>query len=109
MRNPGDLMTRDRPDEVVFTVAGSVANAVQRISLADAGLREREHLQRWVLSHPEIIGWDVMIVAFEFDKWFSAAGEQKDCLDVLGLGQDGRIVVAELKRGGPRTPPTCRP
>jgi hypothetical protein len=81
-----------------------MANAAERISLADAGLREREHLQEWVLAHPEIIGPGVMIVTFEFDKWSSASGEQKDRLDVLGLGQDGRIVVAELKRG--RAPDT---
>jgi hypothetical protein len=54
------------------------------------GLRSGEHLQEWVLTHPEIIGPDVMIVTFEFDKWSSAGGEQKDRLDVLGLGKDGR-------------------
>jgi hypothetical protein len=97
-------MANDSPDEVVFAVAGSAATAAERISLADAGLREREHLQEWVIAHPEIIGPDVMIVTFEFDHWSSAAGAQKDRLDVLGLGQDGRIVVAELKRG--RAPDT---
>lgn len=97
-------MAKDGPDEVVFAVAGSTATAAERISLADAGLREREHLQEWVIAHPEIIGPDVMIVTFEFDHWSSAAGAQKDRLDVLGLGQDGRIVVAELKRG--RAPDT---
>ena len=97
-------MTNNSPDEVVFAVMGSVANAAERISPADAGLREREHLQEWVIAHPEIIGPDVMIVTFEFDKWSSTSGEQKDRLDVLGLGKDGRIVVAELKRG--RAPDT---
>lgn len=86
-------------DEVVFAVSGSVAVAAEPISLADAGLKEREHLQEWVLDHPEVIGPDVMVVTFEFDHWSSAAGVQKDRLDVLGLGNDGRIVVAELKRG----------
>ena len=85
-------------------MAGSAATAAESISLADAGFKEREHLQEWVLTHPEIIGPDVMIVTFEFDKWSSAGGEQKDRLDVLGLGKDGRIVVAELKRG--RAPDT---
>jgi hypothetical protein len=46
-------MAKDGPDEVVFAVAGSTATAAERISLADAGLREREHLQEWVLAHPE--------------------------------------------------------
>jgi hypothetical protein len=59
---------------VVFAVEGSAASAAKRISLAEAGLKEREHLQEWVLSHPEIIGPDVMIVTFEFDKWAATAG-----------------------------------
>ncbi len=92
-------MASDSPDEVVFAVAGSTADPAQRISLAEAGLREREHLQEWVIAHPEIIGPGVMIVTFEFDHWSSASGSQKDRLDILGLGEDGRIVVAELKRG----------
>jgi hypothetical protein len=99
IQSEGGALANSSPDEVVFAVAGSTANAADRISLADAGLREREHLQEWVIAHPEIIGPDVMIVTFEFDSWLSAAGAQKDRLDVLGLGRDGRIVVAELKRG----------
>src|ERR1700722_9851800 len=87
-------------DEVVFAVSGSTANPAERITLADAGLREREHLQEWVIAHPEIVGPDVMIVTFEFDSWSSAGGAQRDRLDVLGLGRDGRIVVAELRRAG---------
>jgi hypothetical protein len=92
-------MEPESPDEVVFAVAGSSALAAERISLADAGLRERDHLQEWVIEHPEIVGSGVMIVTFEFDHWASSSGPQKDRVDVLGLGTDGRIVVAELKRG----------
>lgn len=86
------------PDEVVFSVSGSTAVPAEPITLAQAGLREREHLQEWVIAHPEIIGADVMIVTFEFDRWQSSSGPQKDRLDVLGLGGDGRLVVSELKR-----------
>jgi hypothetical protein len=92
-------MALQSPDEVVFAVAGSIASPADRITLSDAGIKEREHLQEWVIAHPEIIGPNVMIVTFEFDHWLSASGAQKDRLDILGLGDDGRIVVAELKRG----------
>jgi hypothetical protein len=52
-----------------------------------------------VLAHPEIIGDDVLVVTFEFDRWQAAGGSRKrDRLDVLGLGADGRLVVTELKR-----------
>lgn len=85
--------------ERVFTVAGSVATPAVPIGLADAGLRERSDLQEWVLAHPEILGPDVLVVAFEFDRWRTSSGErERDRLDVLGIDSDGRLVVAELKR-----------
>jgi hypothetical protein len=85
-------------DELVFTLAGSAAEAAERISLADAGLREREHLQEWVPAHPEIIRPDVMVVTSESDRWGSRSGPERDRLDVLGLARDGHLIVAELKR-----------
>lgn len=85
-------------DELLFKVSGARASLARPISLADAGLREREHLQEWVLSNPEIIGSDVLVITSEFDKWSSKYGSEKDRLDVLGLGSDGRLIVAELKR-----------
>lgn len=78
---------------------GAVAKPAQPVSLADAGLRERSDLQEWVINHPQILGPDVLIVSVEFDRWQSATGDrERDRLDVLGLGRDGRLVVAELKR-----------
>lgn len=85
-------------DELVFRVVGSAATAAEPISLAAAGLREREHLQEWVLANPEILGPDVIVVTSEFDRWVSRSGREPDRLDVLGLDSDGRLVVAELKR-----------
>jgi hypothetical protein len=92
-------MTNGSFDEVVFTVAEATATPAERITLAEAGLTERSHLQEWAIARPEILGPDVLIVTFEFDQWSSASGPQKDRLDILGLGSDGRLVVAELKRG----------
>ncbi|MFI6823471.1 hypothetical protein ACIBJE_21315 [Micromonospora sp. NPDC050187] len=43
------------PDEIVFTVNGVNAVPAQRISLVEAGLLERQHLQQWVVDHPELI------------------------------------------------------
>lgn len=88
-------------DELLFQVEGSVATRAAPISLADAGLREREHLQEWVLANPEIVGDDVLIVTLEFDRWLPAsrsAGRVRDRLDILGIDTGGTLVVAELKR-----------
>jgi hypothetical protein len=91
--------------ELVFTVEGASATAVSRIPLQELGLTERAHLQEWVIAHPEIIGSGVLTVAFEFDQWTASNGTNpRDRLDVLGLDRDGRLVIAELKRG--RVPDT---
>jgi len=76
-------MSSQDSDEVVFEVAGATANAAQRVSLAESGLKEREQLHAWVIENPDILGPGVMIVTFEFDHWFSAVGPQKDRLDCL--------------------------
>lgn len=86
------------PDELVFTVEGSKASPAHPVSLQAVGLTERANLQEWVLEYPTIIGPDVMIVTFEFDRWWSSGGVPSDRLDVLGLDKSGRLVVAELKR-----------
>jgi len=86
-------------DEMVFGIDGPKAVAAEPVTLADLGLREREHLQEWVLAHPAILGPDVMVVTSEYDRWSTGAGEETwDRLDVLGLDRTGRTVVAELKR-----------
>jgi len=89
---------------MLFTVAGSVAMPAQMISLEEAGLEERADLQEWVLSNPAILGSAVKVVTFEFEGLPAAAGAGRDRISVLGLGADGRIVVAELKSG--RAPDT---
>ena len=85
--------------ERVYSIKGGSAFPLTTVSLAEAGFRERDDLQEWVLARPEILGPDVMVVAFEFDRWQDSRGDrQRDRLDVLGLDSDGRLVLAELKR-----------
>jgi hypothetical protein len=92
------VVTND--SELVFSFEGKTATAVAATDLASLGLTEREHLQTWVIEHPEILGANILVVSFEFDKWMAPNGATpKDRLDVLGLDTDGRLVVAELKRG----------
>ncbi|MFG3702851.1 endonuclease NucS domain-containing protein [Micromonospora sp. NPDC047620] len=86
-------------EELLFTVDGATAVPARRISLAEAGLLERQHLQQWVIDHPELIGAGVKVVTFEYGKWVSGGGTATaDRLDVLGLDRTGRLVVVELKR-----------
>ncbi|MGI5146834.1 endonuclease NucS domain-containing protein [Plantactinospora sp. CA-294935] len=87
------------PDEIMFTVDGVDALPAQRISLTEAGLLERQHLQQWVIDHPELIDSGMKVVTFEYGRWVAAGGTPTaDRLDVLGLDRTGRLVVVELKR-----------
>lgn len=86
-------------DEIVLEVDQENADLVRSTSLPELDLMERKHLQEWILRHPQLLGQGVGIVASEYDAFQTATGEKVlDRLDVLGLGPDGRLVVAELKR-----------
>ncbi len=87
-------------DGLTFTVAEGTASPAQPLTLAEAGLRERSHLQEWVVAHPEMLGDGILIVTSEFDRWAGSAraAATADRLDVLGLARDGRLLLAELKR-----------
>lgn len=84
---------------VVVGQGGATAKVVPVTSLSAAGLLERQHLQEWVIAHPQILGPGILVVAVEYDAWVVDGDAQRDRLDVLGLDADGRLVVVELKRG----------
>jgi len=86
-------------NQLIFSVEPGVAQRAKPVSLADAGLKERADLQEWVRANPEILGDNVRIVAFEFGRWQAGQHSEADRLDLLGLDGEGRLVVAELKRG----------
>ena len=86
--------------ELVFTIADGVPKVATQRKLADAGLKERQDIEEWVIANPRLIGSDVLILTSEFAGWTSTKGAKSlDRLDILGLAEDGRLVVAELKRG----------
>lgn len=92
-------------NELVFNISDSKASAIRPVSIESLGFKERSQLQKWVIEHPEILGDDILIIGSEFDQWLSSTGiNPRDRLDILGLGNDGRLVLAELKRG--RAPDT---
>ena len=86
-------------EERLFRVEGGKAFAATPISLADAGLKEREDLQEWIIAHPDILGDHVLVVSFEFDRWLTSSGQSAaDRLDVLAIDSTGHLLVVELKR-----------
>ena len=55
---------------------------------------ERQHIEEWVRTTPEVLGEELLIVSIEFDRFVGS----DDRLDVLALDRRGNLVVVELKR-----------
>ncbi len=75
------------------------AGPIGESSMAELKLLERQNLQSWVETYPEMIGVDLMLITTEFDQWELREQRVPDRLDVLMLDKDGDLLVAELKRG----------
>jgi len=71
---------------------------MREMTLASAGLRERDDLQRWVTEYPELIGPGLLLVTTEFNRWEVRDHKVADRLDALFLDTDGAPVVVEFKR-----------
>jgi hypothetical protein len=60
-------------------------------SMLDEGRREVDDLQRWIRSHPEILGGDLMIIG---EQVLTKGGP----VDFLAVDRSGNLVIVELKR-----------
>jgi hypothetical protein len=66
-------------------------------------LWERQDLEAWVTSAPELAGGDFTVVTSEFDR-FDRTSERLDVLGIVPLEPGrARLVVVELKRDGSST------
>ncbi len=60
-------------------------------SLADNGRKEKDDLEQWIKSNPEILGNDIAIIG---EQVYTKSGP----LDFLGIDRSGNTVIVELKR-----------
>ncbi|RYE36881.1 MAG: DUF91 domain-containing protein [Sphingobacteriaceae bacterium] len=60
-------------------------------SLTENNRKEREHLEVWIKSNPEILGSDIAIIGEQIQT-------KSGPLDFLGIDENGNIVIIELKR-----------
>jgi hypothetical protein len=63
-------------------------------TFSELALKERFDIQEWVLTCPQLLGEDLLIITAEFDR-FDRTSER---LDVLAVDRRGKLVVIELKR-----------
>lgn len=72
------------------------ANRISRLKqkrFGDLSLRERDHLQEWLVHQPDALGEDLLILQKEFDGF----DETRERLDLLALDKAGNLVVIENK------------
>jgi RecB family endonuclease NucS len=67
--------------------------AVEPVALTSVGVKERQDLEAWAISRPEIFGEPLLVITSEFDQ-FDRSDRR---LDILALDEDGCLVVIELK------------
>lgn len=78
----------------IVDTANKKLKPLDTIQLKEQNLRERDDLQEWLVSHPEALGEELLIIQKEFDG-FDGTGER---LDLLALDSKGQLVLIENKR-----------
>lgn len=77
-------------------MVGSVQDKLTKFeptTFAEMGVKERQHLENWVVETPELLGEPLLIITSEFAGFETVL----DRLDVLALDKRGKLVVVELK------------
>lgn len=68
---------------------------IDRTSLGEEGVMERQDLQRIIRDQPDVIEDGLFVIAEEFSNWADSGRS----IDLLGIGEDRNLVIVELKRG----------
>ena len=80
-----------------------VVSEIRATTFPELGLWERQDLEAWVTSAPELAGGDFAVITSEYDR-FDRTSERLDVLGIVRIAEGhGRLVVVELKRDGSST------
>lgn len=75
---------------IITTEENRVLEEIPSKRMSDLDLKE-EALQKWIIENPRIVSDDLTII-----------GKEIENIDILGINQDGTVVVIETKRDEPR-------
>lgn len=78
----------------LYEITSDKLNEIKPTTFGQAGVYERNDLQRLLRRQIEIVAPDVLIVAEEFGRW----EDSRRRIDLLGVDKDAKLVVFELKR-----------
>jgi len=78
----------------IFEIKDNGFGVIAETTFADAGIREREDIQRLLRDQIEVISPDTLVVAEEFGEW----EDSRRRIDLLGVDKEANLIVIELKR-----------
>lgn len=78
----------------VYKITPDRIDALPATSFVERGIRERADLQRLLRGNIAVVAPDVLVIAEEFGEW----DDSKRRIDLLGVDNQGNLVVIELKR-----------
>ena len=78
----------------IYEITETELRSIETTSFADAGFREREHLQQLLKMQIDVIAPDTLVISEEFGNW----DDSQRRIDLLGVDKHANLVVIELKR-----------
>lgn len=78
----------------IYEITETALREFETTNFADAGFREREHLQQLLKMQIDVIAPDTLVISEEFGSW----GDSQRRIDLLGVDRQANLVVIELKR-----------
>ncbi|MYF98186.1 hypothetical protein F4212_03490, partial [Candidatus Poribacteria bacterium] len=78
----------------IYEITETELRSIETTNFADAGFREREHLQQLLKMQIDVIAPDVLVISEEFGNW----DDSQRRIDLLGIDKHANLVVIELKR-----------
>jgi len=78
----------------LFEMTGARLSTVKQVSLAAAGIKEREHIQQALVENIDAVLDGVLVICDEQNLWVDANRR----VDLLCLDQSANVIIVELKR-----------
>ena len=82
----------------LLRINGATSELCTETNMVEQRLREVQHLEHWIVSHPEVLDESMKIVTTQFNRWVSGEDSASERPDIIAITSRGDLVVIELKR-----------
>ena len=78
----------------IYEISSDKFRKIDETTFSNAGMRERQDLQRLLRGQIEIVAPDTLVISEEFSEW----EDSNRRIDLLGVDKNAKLVIIELKR-----------